>query len=143
MNIFDQFVKHELKVKYYVRYTDDFIVVADNTEYLEELLVKIENFLENKLHLQLHPGKVTIRKYGRGIDFLGYVMLPSHIMMRTKTRKRMLRKLKARVEKYKNGTIDKDHLYASLQSYLGVLSHANAYELTQELQNKIWFWMNE
>jgi len=143
MNVFDQFVKHELRVKHYVRYTDDFIVIADNTKYLEELLVKIQNFLEKKLCLRLHPKKVTIRKYNQGIDFLGYVMLPNRIMIRTKTRKRLVHKLKARVKKYKDKIIDEDHLNASLQSYLGVLSHANTYELTQGLKNKVWFWMNE
>jgi retron-type reverse transcriptase len=143
MNIFDQFVKHELKVKYYVRYTDDFIIVADNTKYLEELLVKIQGFLEEKLCLKLHPKKVLIRKYNRGIDFLGYVMLPNRIVMRTKTRKRMVYKLKARTKKYRDKIIDEDHFNASLQSYLGVLSHADTYELTQDLKNKVWFWINK
>jgi hypothetical protein len=141
--MFDHFVKHELKVKYYVRYTDDFIIVADNTKYLEELLVKIQNFIEEKLCLKLHPNKVSIRKYNRGIDFLGYVMLPNRIVMRTKTRKRMIYKLRARTKRYKDKIIDEDHFKASLQSYLGVLYHANAHKLTQELQNKIWFWLNE
>ena len=143
MNVFDQFVKHELKVKHYVRYTDDFIIVADNTKYLEELLVKIRNFLEKKLCLKLHPKKVTIRKYNQGIDFLGYVMLPNRIVMRTKTRKRMIHKLKTRTKKYKDKIIDEDHFRASLQSYLGVLLHADTYELTQDLKNKVWFWLNK
>jgi len=143
MNVFDQFVKHELKVKHYVRYTDDFVVIADNTKYLEELLVKIENFLQEKLCLKLHPKKVTIRKYNQGIDFLGYIMLPNRTVMRTKTRKRMIRKLMIRIKKYKDGVIDEDHFNASFQSYLGVLSHANTHDLTQELKNNIWFWLNE
>ena len=46
MNVFDQFVKHDLKVKYYARYTDDFAIISDNKNYLKELLVPIKLFLQ-------------------------------------------------------------------------------------------------
>ncbi len=58
LNEFDQFVKHELKVKYYCRYTDDFVIVSSNAKYLQKLLPPIQEFLENNLKLKLHPNKV-------------------------------------------------------------------------------------
>ena len=139
MNEFDQFIKHTLRVKYYARYTDDFIIVSHGREYLVSLLGSIEDFLENRLQLSLHPKKVEIRKYSQGIDFLGYVMMPHHTVLRTKTKKRMLRKIKERIEAYKRGDISERALAATMQSYRGVLSHADAYELAEEVWNMYWF----
>ena len=143
MNGLDQFIRHDLKVKYYARYTDDFIIILDNENYLKKLLSPIQLFLKEKLKLELHPSKVSIRKYHHGIDFLGYVALPHHIALRTRTKKRMMWKLRNKMAEYKNNTIDKSTLLATFQSYLGVLSHADAHKLSQEIQNKFWFWLNE
>ena len=143
MNEFDQFVKHTLKVKYYARYTDDFVIVSESEEYLKNLLVKLKEFLSEKLRLELHPNKVSITRHSKGIDFLGYVVFPHHILVRPKTRKRMIKKLKQKVDSYKRGLVSKDNLMQSLQSYLGVLSHADTYEFTESLKNNFWFWVNE
>lgn len=143
LNEFDQFIKHKLRVKNYVRYTDDFAIVAGNKLYLESIIAPIRSFLAIKLALELHPQKITIRKFHQGVDFLGYILLPHHRLLRTKTKQRIFRKLKKRIKEYKNGAINKQTLEQSLQSYLGVLSHANTYKLEQELKNQFWFWLNE
>lgn len=143
MNEFDQFVKQVLKVKYYARYTDDFVIVAPNKAYLKDLLLPIQNFLKNTLYLELHPEKVTIRKHTHGIDFLGYVILPEHIRVRCKTKRRIPRKLRERVDLYKNEMISELRLGSSLQSYMGVLSHADAHEFSQNIRNQYWFWLHE
>jgi retron-type reverse transcriptase len=143
LNEFDQFIKHKLKVKHYIRYTDDFVIVAENKLYLENLIPPIRSFLSDKLALELHPKKITIRKFHQGIDFLGYIVLPHHRLLRTKTRQRIFRKLKKRIDEYKMGVISEQTLEQSLQSYLGVFSHADTYELSNELKNQFWFWLNE
>lgn len=143
LNEFDQFVKQKLKVKRYVRYTDDFAIVAGNKLYLESILAPIRSFLAKKLALELHPQKITIRKFHRGVDFLGYILLPHHRLLRTKTKQRIFRKLKKRIREYKNGAISKQTLEQSLQSYLGVLSHADTYKLGNELKDQYWFWLKE
>lgn len=139
MNEFDTFIKHVLKVRYYARYTDDFIIVSNNQEYLRNIIFPIKDFLKEKLQLELHPKKVSIRKLHQGIDFLGYVVFPKHCLIRTKTKRRILTKLKKKILAYKSGNISELTLRQSLQSYLGVLSHANAYRLAEELKNMIWF----
>jgi len=143
LNEFDQFVKHKLKVKRYVRYTDDFIIVAGNKLYLENIIAPIHSFLAKKLALELHPKKITIRKFRQGIDFLGYIVLPHHRLLRTKTKQRIFRKLEKRIKEYKNGVISKQTLEQSFQSYFGVFSHANTYKLGQKLKNQSWFWLTE
>ena len=129
MNEFDQFVKHELKVRNYLRYADDFVILSESRVYLKTLVSKASALLETKLKLSLHPDKIIFRKYTWGIDFLGYVVLPYHILPRTKTKRRMFRKLREK--------INSENFNQSLESYLGYLSHANAYILTNNL--KIWF----
>jgi len=143
LNEFDQFLKHKLKVKEYLRYTDDFIIVAQDKLYLENITAPIRSFLVKKLALQLHPKKITIRKFHQGIDFLGYVLLPHYRLLRNKTKRRIFRKLKMRVREYKNRVLSKQTLNQSVQSYLGVLSRANTYKLGQELKNHFWFWLSE
>jgi retron-type reverse transcriptase len=55
MNEFDQFVKHKLKTKYYIRYADDFVFISDDKEWLENLLPRVSAFLAERLKLSLHP----------------------------------------------------------------------------------------
>jgi retron-type reverse transcriptase len=143
LNEFDQFIRHRLKVKHYIRYTDDFVIVAGNKRCLENLIAPIRSFLLDKLALELHPKKISIRKFHQGIDFLGYIVLPYCRLLRTKTRQRIFKKLKKRIEEHKQGVINKQTLEQSLQSYLGVLSHANTYKLSNELKNQFWFWITE
>src|SRR3989344_4649393 len=86
LNELDQFVKHKLKIKYYIRYCDDFVILGDDKKYLEKLIPGINNFLKEKLKLFLHSDKISIRKYHQGIDFLGYITFPHYRILRTKTK---------------------------------------------------------
>ncbi|MEX1130521.1 MAG: reverse transcriptase/maturase family protein [Candidatus Woykebacteria bacterium] len=143
LNPLDQFVKHKLKVKYYVRYTDDFVLLSQDENYLLEIIEHLKNFLNSELKLSLHPNKVSLRKLSQGIDFLGYVSLPYHQVLRTRTKKRIFRKIKEKALLYKASSISSETLDQSIQSYLGVLKHANTYGLEQNLRNKIWFWLQQ
>ena len=136
MNDLDQYINNRLKVKHYVRYTDDFVIVSDDKDYLKNMLKPISRFLTDKLFLQLHPTKVSIRKYNQGIDFLGYVILPHYKLIRTKTKKRIHRKLELRKSEYANNKISKYTYEQSLQSYLGVLFRACAYDFSNDLKNQ-------
>lgn len=142
MNEFDQFMKNELRIKYYLRYTDDFVIVSDSEKYLKRLIPKIKNFLETKLSLSLHPEKVYIRRLSQGIDFLGYLNFLNHRQMRARTERRIFIKLKARVREFRADKISKLTLEQSLNSFLGVMSHANTWKISQRLQNQFWYWLN-
>jgi retron-type reverse transcriptase len=121
LNEFDQFVKRELKAKHYIRYADDFVILSTNKPHLFNLIPILADFLEIKLHLQLHPRKVSIRTLASGVDFLGWVHFPDHRALRTATKRRMFRKVK---ESPKAET---------LNSYLGMLEWGNGYKLRQKL----------
>ncbi|MFA5051392.1 MAG: reverse transcriptase domain-containing protein [Patescibacteria group bacterium] len=137
LNELDQFVKHQLKIKYYIRYTDDFVILSKSQEYLEALIPIINNFLGDKLKLTLHPNKVIIRKYKQGIDFLGYVSLPYWRVLRTKTKKRMFKKLEKKIDEFRQGQISEETLNQSIQSYFGVLKHCNSFKLREKLEQRI------
>jgi RNA-directed DNA polymerase len=120
MNQFDQFVKHNLKQKYYIRYADDFVFVCHDKEVLLELLPKINSFLCNNLKLALHPNKVFLKTFSSGVDFLGWVHFPKHRVLRTATKNRMFRNLENEAKK------------ETVASYLGLLSHGNAFKLKKQ-----------
>ena len=99
---------------------------------------KLSEFLQNRLQLILHPRKVEIRKLRQGIDFLGYVTLPHYRVLRTKTKKRMFKKIFKEVEECNRGEIDDLAFNQSLFSYLGMLAHCKGYGLETKLENEIW-----
>lgn len=117
--------------------------MENNQEKLEKLLEPIRLFLEENLNLKLHPDKIVIKKHSQGIDFLGLVALPHYRLLRTKTKRRAFKKLKTRVKEYKIGKTDEQALNQTLQSYLGVLTHANTHKLSRELLNQFWFWLSD
>lgn len=114
MNEFDQFVKHTLKAKHYIRYADDFVIFSSNRDWLELALRETDYFLQNRLRLQLHPDKVFIKTLASGVDFLGWIHFPNHRVLRTATKRRMLKRIAANPSR------------ATVASYKGMLSHGNA-----------------
>jgi RNA-directed DNA polymerase len=134
----DDFVKHTLRQKYYLRYCDDSILVAHDKNQLQACIEPINKFLAQTLQLTLHPQKIILRNLHNGIDFLGYILFLHHRLLRTRTRRRMQRRLKEKYTAYLQHHIDSTHMDQCLQSYLGVLSHANTYQLSQNLKNAYW-----
>jgi len=122
----DQYVKHKLKINHYLRYCDDFVILEDNPKKLVEIQDQIESFLAEHLKLSLHPNKIVIRKLSQGIDFLGYVILPHYRTLRTKTKKKMFKKVN----------------HKNLPSYVGLLKHCNSYGLTKGLRVKGTLYLN-
>lgn len=123
MNEFDQYVKHKLKVKYYVRYADDFVVLSDDKDYLENLIWIFSSFLFEKLKLSLHPEKVFIKTLASGVDFLGWVHFLHHRVLRTSTKRRMIKKIAV------------DSKKQVVDSYLGLLSYGDTYILRNHVKN--------
>lgn len=124
LNEFDQFVKRKLKTKYYIRYADDFIIIHKDKNYLKNFVPKISRFLEIELRLSLHPDKVFIKTFSSGIDFLGWVNFSHHRVLRTSTKRRMLKNIEHKIAP------------ETVASYLGLLSHGNAHKLSTEIRRK-------
>ena len=117
MNKFDQFVKHKLKAKYYIRYADDFVIFSEDKDYLTNCIPKISEFLQKELKLKLHPDKVFIKTLASSVDFLGWISFPDHRVLRTTTKRRMMKRIKNNPAR------------ETFDSYLGLLGHGNAGKL--------------
>lgn len=131
MNELDQFIKRFLHAQYYIRYADDFVLLSSDKERLISFLPVLRAFLWDRLRLSLHPDKVFMQTIAQGADFLGWVHFPHHRVPRRVTERRMLLRIRQRPEE------------ATLQSYLGMLSHGNAWELGQRAVNDQWLWREE
>lgn len=121
MNEFDQFVKHKMKVRYFIRYADDFVVLSQDKPWLEELLPKMGDFLSERLRLELHPNKVYIKTISSGVDFLGWVHFSDHRVLRTATKRRIFNKLEI------------NRKPETTASYLGLLKHGNTYKIKNKM----------
>ncbi len=121
MNEFDQFVKHKLRMKHYIRYADDFVFLSGNHQELVDLFPIVERFLSTQLHLALHPDKVELRTVASGVDILGWIHFPDHRVLRTATKRRMLRSFSTNPSREMR------------VSYQGLLSHGNTTGLQKKL----------
>lgn len=134
----DHYIKEKLKFYRYLRYVDDFIILNEDKERLEEAIEKINLFLEQKLNLKLAPDKIYLRQVNHGIDFLGYYIKPTHTLVRRK----VVRRFKDKI--YKNRNKD-DGFYSIkflpvIRSYLGHFEHAHSYNLRRKtISDNYWF----
>lgn len=135
MNEFDQFIKHELKIKRYIRYTDDFVIVHYDREYLKALIPQISKFIYNNLRLSLHLRKIIIKKFSQGVDFLGYIISPHYILLRTKTKNRLLQRIRIKKELNDNLEITNFSLNQTLQSYLGIVRHCSRRNIISSIEH--------
>ncbi len=99
----------------YLRYCDDFIILSNDENHLKSLIVSIREFLARNLQLQLHPKKLIIRKLSQGIDFVGYILFLRYTLVRTRTKRRMKKRLRVAYETYLKGKIDGVNLDQRLQ----------------------------
>jgi hypothetical protein len=123
MNEFDQFVKHDLKAQYYIRYADDFAILSYDKSWLESLIPLIADFLTARLRLTLHPDKVSITTLASGVDFLGWVHFPDHRVLRTSTKRRAVRNC--------TGRLADDPV---VRSYVGVCGWGNARKVRKQIE---------
>lgn len=111
----DQFIVHELKPLGFVRYVDDFLLLGATIEELKVMETRLNEHIQSNLNLVFNPRKTIIQPVSQGVDFTGYVILP----WRIRPRRSLLSNARERLRE--NCTNE------TLQSYLGLLPHANAY----------------
>jgi len=165
LNELDQFVKHNLKVKYYLRYVDDFILLAPNPQILNDYLKQIKIFLKKELNLEINQSKTIIQPSFKGINFLGYIVRKNYLLIRKRSIKSFKRSLyffnhlidpkkfpnanpphnSKLVKSFKSKEIIPpikiDHIIlnkilATINSYYGIFSFGNTYKLRKSLYQK-------
>jgi len=135
LNELDQVVK-SLKIKHYVRYNDDFVILDYNKVRMVENVRKIKMFVERNLLLQIPKEKISFHKLKWGIDFCGYLILPNAVLLRRKTKRRMLKNIFHTAEKLRIGKIASLDFRAIFNSYCGLLKHCNSFHLKNKLKSE-------
>jgi len=133
LNELDQFVKHKLKAKYYIRYVDDFVIFGASPVLLCQYKDIINNFLQEKLHLRLHSDKSKVCLLDKGVPFLGYRLFPHHKI----PRKANIRKFEANLKNlkvlYHEKQIDREKVIESLEGWMAYARHGNTYKYRRSL----------
>lgn len=132
LNDADQYAKHVLRVKYYIRYMDDIVIVGSDKKELKRVWEEMEEFLADHLALTLNA-KTCIRSEKQGVDFCGYRVWHDHIKLRKKSAIKMKHRLRWLRKAYARGEVDMQTVTDSLVSYLGMLSHCDSYELRKSV----------
>lgn len=127
LNVLDQYMKRQLRCRHYGRYVDDFYVVSTDKEWLLSLIPNVRKMLKERLHLDLHEGKVIISSVWHGVEFLGAWLKPCRIYMSRNCVGRISTKMS------NLASADTCNWYSSLNSYCGLLSHGNNYTLRRKL----------
>ncbi|KAA6182098.1 hypothetical protein F2Q65_18490 [Thiohalocapsa marina] len=148
LNGLDQFVKHRLRCRQYLRYCDDFVLLSDDREQLLRWRGAIEDQLEQTLQLELNP-RQRLRPVSDGVDFLGYIVRRDYRLVR----RRVVNNLRARLlafeaelvgegrllRRYRFEPMLLDALYAVLCSYRGHLAKADSEGLWASLWTRFAF----
>ncbi len=127
LNELDTFVKHKLRAKYYIRYVDDFVILHESKEQLKKWKININNFLKEKLKIELHPSKSYVLRLSSGINFLGFRIFLHHKLIRKSNLKNFERKFNNLRILFDEGIIEKDKALESLEGWLAYCSYANTY----------------
>ena len=133
LNELDQFIKHNLQIKYYIRYVDDFVILHHSKKKLKEHYYNINMFLNEKLHLELHPDKSKIIPLRKGVGFLGFRIFHYHKLVRKKNQYKFERKFNELQKLYQEGKISREKVIEKFEGWLAYIHHANTYKYRNNL----------
>lgn len=147
MNSFDHFVKSTLNIRYYGRYVDDFVIIHTDKNYLVQIQKEILNFLQIKLQLTLHPKKVHLQHFNKGVQFLGTYIKPYRIYIAKRTKGNFYNAIKnqndvVRLNKPSKNEIN--YFLSVMNSYLGIMKHYDTFKLRKRMvfKNISGWWLN-
>lgn len=141
LNELDHYIKDKLKIKYYVRFMDDFVLLLKDKYEAKLILNKINIFVAS-LKLELN-NKTRYYPSNLGIDFCGYVIYENYIKVRKRCIKKIKRKVKKWNELYKKNKLNYKKYLLSFNSFKGHIKHSNSYNLCNKIYNSILFVNNE
>ena len=136
LNELDHFVKETMRVKYYIRYMDDFILLGPDKAELHQIRQEIEGYLWSHLRLNTN-GKTQVFPITKGITFLGYRVWPTHKLLKSDTKKRIKKTMRGFMRLYRRDKISFEKINSTVQSYLGHIKHAHSYNFRRSILS--WF----
>jgi len=130
LNWFDHWLKEEKRIKYYIRYCDDGVILHKSKEVLNELLKEIKEYLRENLELELNPKTQIFPVDVRGIDFLGYRSFRNHTLLRKSSATRFKRKIRFIEQNHEN--LEPQHIISSIMSYCGWIRFCDGHHLLKK-----------
>jgi hypothetical protein len=128
LNELDQFVKHKLRAKYYIRYVDDFVILHESKEQLDNWKEEINRFLKERLKLELHPSKSKVLRLSGGINFLGFRVFFDHKLLRKSNLKNFERNFNHLRILFDEGILEREKIVECLEGWLNYASHGDTYK---------------
>ncbi|MGR3218585.1 MAG: reverse transcriptase domain-containing protein [Candidatus Anammoxibacter sp.] len=138
LNEFDHFIKYRLGFKYYGRYVDDLVIIHPDKEYLKSIIPLLREYLQDQLLLKLHPKKIYLQHYSKGVNFLGTVIKPYRNYIGNRTKGNFYQ----RIQYWNNFISEKQfkltednikRFLSSMNSYLGIISNCKTYKLRKKM----------
>jgi len=129
LNELDYFIKYKLRIKYYIRYIDDFVILNKSSWQLQVWKEKIRNFIEISLKIELHTDKSKIIPLSRGIDFVGFRNFYYFRLLRN----RNIRVFKRKLYLAQKGEINLEKFKEIFQGFLAYSALANSHNLVKSL----------
>lgn len=146
MNSFDHFIKHHLRIRFYGRYVDDFVLVHTDKQYLASLIPIITQFLSDNLQLTLHPKKIYLQHYAKGVKFLGVIIKPHRIYITNRIKGNFYTAI-AKHNEIVTARVptksEKESFLSSMNSYLGLMKHCDSYRVRKKMLLRYlshWWW---
>lgn len=133
LNELDYYVKFDLRLEFYVRYMDDFIVLVKDKEEAKRIFDLVESFVNNRLNLRLNR-KSRYYPSRLGCDFYGYILYNDYRLIR----KRSIKGMRDKIYDFKNGKITFDDIDLSFVSWCGHARHANSYKVMSDFYGCIY-----
>ena len=134
LNELDQFAKRTLKLRWYGRYVDDFVLIGHSIYELNEKFEQLKEFAQNNLDIRFHPNKTRRGLVHDGINFCGYILKPYRKYIRNKTAKKMKHLIDTK------DSITNDDFRIRMNSYLGHLQFSNSFNLRKNLAKRSMAW---
>jgi retron-type reverse transcriptase len=133
LNELDQFIKHQLMVKCYLRYVDDFVILHRNRRILEKWKVAIDIFLRDILKIELHPDKTRIINLENGMTLLGFRVFYYYRLLKKSNAKRILKRLERFRQLYNNGRMKREDVIQSFEGWFAYAEFANTYNFRRKI----------
>ena len=133
LNELDKFVKHKLRVRYYIRYVDDFVILHKSKRQLEIWKDEIDTFLKDNLKIHLHPDKSKVINLSRGVDFVGFRNFYHHKLLR----KRNIANINRKIQLFNNKDMDYSKFIEIFQGWKAYANWSNSYNLVNNLIKEI------
>lgn len=134
LNELDYFVKLDLRLRYYLRYMDDFLIFSNDKKELLEIRETIRAFLKDRLDLNMQEEKSQVYKTKHGIKFLGFKIFKDYRRLTSDNVRRFRKRLKRFAYLFENGKIDTQEICDSVRCWVAHSKYAN----TKGLRLNIW-----